>query len=154
MRVSKYVTLAEATKSDTAIKNGIKNEPNATELNNMQHVASRIFDVVREHFGVPIAVTSFFRGEALNALVGGSKSSQHCKGEAMDVDADKLGGVSNSEIFNFILNNLEFDQLIWEFGDDYNPDWVHFSLVRFGTNRKQVLRAIKENGKTKYIPYV
>lgn len=154
MRVSKYVTLAEATKSDTAIKNGIKNEPNATELNNMQHVASSIFDVVREHFGVPIAVTSFFRGEALNALVGGSKSSQHCKGEAMDVDADKLGSVTNAEIFHYIKDNLEYSELIWEFGTDEQPSWVHFSLKRFGGNEKETLKAIKVNGKTKYIPYV
>ena len=108
-----------------------------------------VFVPLREHFGVPIGVTSFFTDSITNAVIGRSDNSQHSKGEAIDIDADVYGKVTNREIFYYILDNLPFDQLIWEFGDECNPRWVHVSLKAFG-NRKQVLRAYKENGETKY----
>ena len=102
--------------------------------------------------GGAIKVTSFFRSEKLNQAIGGSVSSQHCQGRAIDID-DVYGYKTNAEMFNYIKNNLDFDNLIWEFGTDDNPDWVHVSYVSNERNRGQVLRAIKENGKTKYLNY-
>ena len=113
----------------------------------MQNLAKNVFEPLRIFFDEPIRVNSFFRSEALNIKVGGSKTSQHCKGEAFDIDA--LNGITNKELFDYILNNLEFDQLIWEYGDEKNPDWVHVSLKMNGQNRGQVLRAT-ENGYLKY----
>jgi len=104
---------------------------------------------VREHFKVPISVTSGYRSKKLNKLIGGAKNSEHVEGRAFDLDADVFGGVTNKEIFDFIKTNLEFNQLIWEFGDDNNPDWVHVSY-REGENKKRVLRAVKVKGDTLY----
>ena len=115
----------------------------------MVHVAENVFQPVREHFDTPIYVSSFFRSEALNKAIKGSSSSTHMKGEAMDLDADVYGKVTNAQIFHYIKDNLEFDQLIWEFGTDKNPDWVHVSLSK-GTNRKQILVAKRVDGKTVY----
>lgn len=141
--ISPNVTYTEATKSDTAIKHGIDNTPNELQLANMRSVAQNIFQPVRNRFRVPIAITSFFRSEKLNRKIGGSRTSQHCAGEAMDIDADVMGMVSNREIFNYIKDNLVFDQLIWEFGDNYEPAWVHVSFKRIGINRGQILKAVK-----------
>jgi len=151
-RISKYISYAEATKSNTAIKYGIDNKPNEHQLKAMKMVASNVFDKVREHFGVPIYVSSFFRSKLLNTKIGGSKSSDHIDGEAIDIDADVFGGVTNKEIFDYIKENLEFDKLIWEFGDDDNPSWVHVSYVS-GNNRKIVMKATKINGRTSYLFY-
>jgi hypothetical protein len=112
-------------------------------------VAEKIFQPVREHFKVPISVTSGYRSKKLNKLIGGAKNSEHVEGRAFDLDADVFGGVTNKEIFDFIKTNLEFNQLIWEFGDDNNPDWVHVSY-REGENKKRVLRAVKVKGDTLY----
>ena len=157
-KLSQNITYTEATKSDTAIKFGIDNTPNALQLANMRSIAENIFQPIRHKFRVPIGITSFFRSEKLNTKIGGSKTSQHCTGEAMDIDADVYGMVSNREIFNYIKNYLSFDQLIWEFGSDSEPAWVHVSFKRIGHNRGQVLRAIKEKNwqgrlVTKYIIY-
>jgi zinc D-Ala-D-Ala carboxypeptidase len=143
-KISENVSYTEATKSDTAIKYGIDNTPNDWQLENMRAVAQAIFQPLRTRFRVPIAVTSFFRSEKLNKKIGGSSTSQHCKGEAMDIDADVFGMVSNREIFNYIKTHLDYDQLIWEFGNDYDPDWVHVSFKNEGVNRNQALRAYKE----------
>jgi hypothetical protein len=103
------------------------------------------------HFGVPIHISSGYRSEALNKFIKGSSSSQHCKGEAIDIDMDgSSSGVTNADVYNFIKDNLEFDQLIWEFGTDKNPDWVHVSYTK-GKNRKQKLKAVRANGKTSYV---
>ena len=149
--ISKNITFAEATKSQSAIRLGIKNEPNEEQIEAMKYVAENIFERVRSHFGnKPIAISSFFRNFATNKAVGGSQTSQHCKGEAMDIDADTFGGITNKEIFNYIKDNLDFDQLIWEFGTNNNPDWVHVSLTK-GLNKRQVLKAAKDaNGRTFY----
>jgi len=150
-KISKYCSYSEATKSDTAIRLGINNEPNFEHLQNMQSVANKIFDVVREEIGEPLKVSSFFRNEALNRAIGGASSSQHTLGEAIDIDSEN--DQYNAEIFHFIKDNLVFDQLIWEFGDEENPSWVHVSLKRIGTNRGQVLKAVKEGKKTVYINF-
>jgi zinc D-Ala-D-Ala carboxypeptidase len=149
MKLSENLTLAECCKSATAIKNGIDNTPHGDHVDNLFNTAQQIFQPIRDHFGVPIKVTSGYRSEALNAKIGGSKTSQHSKGEALDLDADVFGGITNQEIFEFVRDYLDFDQLIHEFGDESNPDWVHISYSSKG-NRKQVLRAYKVGGQTKY----
>ncbi len=143
MKISKNISFKEAIRSSTAIRKGIFNEPNGDELEAMLLVAEKIFQPLREEFGA-IRINSFFRCSALNVAVGGSKSSQHCKGEAIDVDA--LNGVTNKELFNYIKDNLDFDQLIWEYGTDEEPAWVHFSYTNKRENRKQVLKAVKGQG--------
>jgi len=154
MQVSEHVSLFEATKSDTAIKNGIDNNPDPTQLESMKLIATKVFEPVRAFFGKAIGITSFFRSLLLNARIGGASSSQHCKGEAMDLDGDIYGLISNASIFNYIKDNLDFDQLIWEFGTDEEPDWVHVSYRKLG-NRKQILKSVhnKKTGKTDYIQY-
>lgn len=149
--ISKYISYTEATKSEYAIRNDIPNVPTDENIEAMQLVGQKLFDRVREHFGKPIGVTSFYRSQALNKAIGGSVTSQHTSGEAIDIDADVYGGVTNKEIFDFIKDNLTFDQLIWEFGNNDNPDWVHVSYAP--VNRGQVLRAIRSNGKTTYQTY-
>lgn len=149
MKLSDNLSLAEVTKSATAIRKGIANTPTATHLIALKELSKNIFQPCREHFGKPLAVTSGYRSEELNELIGGSKSSQHSKGEALDLDADVFGGFSNAELFNYIKNHLNFDQLIWEFGNNNNPAWVHCSYKTQG-NRNEVLIAVKTNGKTTY----
>lgn len=153
-KISENISFKEATKSDAAIRLGIKNIPSEKELEAMKAVAENIFEPLRKWHGKPIAITSFYRSKELNKKIGGSPNSQHCLGEAIDIDADIYNnGISNKNIFEYILNNLEFDQLIWEFGDNENPAWVHVSFTQKRKNRKEVLKAIKENGKTKYVKY-
>lgn len=152
MRLSDNLTLAEVTKSATAKRKGISNEPTIEHMENLKAVAQNIFQPVRDHFGKPIAVTSGYRSADLNKAIGGSSTSQHCKGEAIDMDADVFGGVTNREIFEYIKDHLDFDQLIYEFGDENNPDWVHCSFISKG-NRRQVLRALRKNGRTSYELY-
>lgn len=151
-KISKYVTYAEVTKSNQATALKLANIPNATQLNNLRLVCSNVFDKVREHFGKPIGISSGFRSVELNAKIGGSKTSQHCEGKALDVDGDLYGGISNKDLFYYIKENCIFDQLIWEFGSENAPDWVHVSYNE-GKNRGQVLRALKSGGKTIYKPF-
>jgi zinc D-Ala-D-Ala carboxypeptidase len=149
MMLSKNLSLVEATKSATAIKHGIANEPTQEHLQNLKLVAEHVFQPIREHFNKPLALSSGYRSVALNELIGGSTRSQHSKGEAIDIDGDVYGGISNGDIFYFIKENLEFDQLIWEFGTNENPAWVHVSYNK-GKNRREVLMAYKDKGQTKY----
>lgn len=150
MRLSKNLTLAEVTKSATAIKNGISNNPSIEHMENLKAVAENIFQPLRDHFNMPIAVTSGYRSKDLNDIIGGSTTSQHSKGEALDLDADVYGGLENYQLFHRIKDHTDFDQLIWEFGDDENPAWVHVSYKRNLNNRGEVLQAVKQNGKTIY----
>jgi hypothetical protein len=151
MNLSKNLTLAEVTKSTTAKRLGIDNTPDEWTTENLRQVAINIFQPLREAFGCPIYVSSGYRSAELNTAIGGSTRSQHVEGRALDLDADVYGGCTNSQIFNWIKENLEFDQLIWEFGDDDNPDWVHVSYVYDGINRKRCLKACRDNnGKTYY----
>ena len=151
-QLSPNLSLAEVTKSDTAIKNGINNQPTQEHYENLVAIANKVFQPIREHFGKPIMVSSGYRSLALNKKVGGSATSAHCSGEALDLDADTFGGMTNADIFNFIRQNLDYDQIIWEFGTHKNPDWVHVGYRRNGGNRKQNLKAVKVAGKTKYLP--
>jgi hypothetical protein len=149
--VSAHLSLDECTKSDTAKRRGINNTPPTKALNNLKLLAQKVFEPIRLHFGVPIYITSAYRSPELNKAIGGSSTSQHMYGEAMDIDMDGRGSkVTNADIFNYIKNNLVFDQLIWEFGTDSNPDWVHVSYESDGVQRKQILRAKKVNGKSTY----
>ncbi len=150
MQLSKNLSLREATKSTTALRRGIDNTPDEHEIKNLERIAHAIFQPLRDHFDTPIAVTSGFRCKELNSAIGGSRTSQHMSGEALDLDADVYGGVTNAQIFDFIATRLEFDQLIWEFGDDDEPAWVHVSLKR-EDNRGRKLKAVREDGRTTYI---
>jgi hypothetical protein len=152
MRLSENLSLAEVIRSDSAKRNGISNEPTPEHIENFKKLAENIFQPIRKHFGKPIHISSGYRSAALNKAIGGAASSQHCTGEAIDIDMDGTA-ITNAEIFNYIKNNLSFDQLIWEFGTDKNPDWVHVSYESTGKQRKQVLKAIKQGGKTSYVPY-
>jgi hypothetical protein len=155
MKLSEHFTLAELTPSSTAKRLGIKNEPTPEHLECLKGLATNVLDKVREHFDKPIWVSSGYRSKALNdATPGSSPTSQHCLGEAADLDQDGRGtGVSNKMVFDYIKDHLEFDQLIWEFGTDANPDWVHVSFSK-KRKRKQVLKAVRVKGKTQYIPYL
>ena len=148
-RISKHITYKEAIRSNTALRLNINNIPNDYEISNMVGIASNVFEPLREYVGGPIKINSMFRSEALNRAIGGSSRSQHCQGRAIDLD-DTFGHKTNAEMFNYIKNNLNFDQLIWEFGDDTNPDWVHVSFVSNDENRGRCLKAEKVNGKTSY----
>lgn len=150
MKLSKHLSLREVTKSNTADRLGLDNNPDNRQLANLKTIASEVFEPVRVYFGTPIGISSGFRGVELNKAVRGSKTSQHCKGEALDLDADMFKGVKNSEIFNYIKDILDFDQLIWEYGTDDEPNWVHVSYVSKAENRNQILKAVKGKGYTKY----
>ena len=154
MQVSKYVAISEVTSSDTAKRKGISNMPTPEHLENLKVTCEAVHTPIREHFGKPIFISSAYRSAALNKAIGGSSSSDHCNGRALDLDQDDKGtGVTNKMVFDFVKDNLEFDQLIWEFGTEKNPDWVHVGY-RKGANRKQILRAVRDaKGKTSYIPY-
>jgi len=154
MKLSEHLDLAEVTRSETAKRKGISNEPTPEHLENFKKLAQNIFEPIRKHFGVPIHISSGYRSKALNTAIGGSLTSQHCSGEAIDIDMDgSSNGVTNKMVFEFIKANLNFDQLIWEFGTKDAPDWVHVSFETSGKQRKQILRAIKSGGKTAYQPY-
>jgi hypothetical protein len=154
MKLSEHLDLAEVTRSDSAKRKGISNEPTAEHLENFKKLAENIFEPIRKHFGVPIHLSSGYRSKALNTAIGGSLTSQHCTGEAIDIDMDgSANGVTNKMVFEYIKANLNFDQMIWEFGTKDNPDWVHVSYESTGKQRKQILRAVKAGGKTTYQPY-
>jgi hypothetical protein len=148
-RISKHISYKEGVYSRTAQRLGIDNNPSEYELTNMQVIAENIFEPLREWVNGPIAINSFYRSADLNKAIGGSSKSQHCQGRAMDID-DTFGHKTNAEMYYWIKNNLDFDQMIWEFGDNDNPNWVHMSYVSEDTNRNRCLKAYKENGKTKY----
>ena len=148
-KISKHISYKEGVYSTTALRRNIANNPNEEQLNNMKLIAEKIFEPLRAWVGGPIKINSFFRGADLNKAIGGSTRSQHCKGQAMDID-DTFGYKTNAEMYHYIKDNLEFDQMIWEFGDDKNPAWVHVSYVSEEKNRHRCLRAVKKGGKTHY----
>ena len=149
--ISKHITLKEATKSETATKLGISNMPNATELACMKLLAEKCFEPLREWYAKPITVNSFFRSAKLNSSISGSSgTSQHCLGQAIDISAGSKP--ENKKLFTWVKENLDFDQLIYEYGDDTGCDWVHISYKATG-NRKQILRCSKVNGKPNYTTY-
>jgi zinc D-Ala-D-Ala carboxypeptidase len=147
--ISKHISWNEAVKSKTAEKNEIENIPNENQIQEMKKLAKNIFEPLREWAEHPIGVNSFFRSPELCLKLKSKATSQHTKGQAIDIDS--LGDKSNADLFYYIKDNLNFDQLIWEFGDDENPDWIHVSFVSNSANRGNVLKAIKKNKKTQYI---
>ena len=149
MKISDHITYAEAIHSQTAKRKGIDNTPNPNQVETMKLTAEKIFEPLRKWVGGPIKVNSFFRSAELNTAIGGSKTSQHCKGQAIDID-DVYGNKTNAEMYNWIKDNLNFDQMIWEFGTDDNPDWVHISYVGEDENRNRCLKAERKDGKTVY----
>ena len=161
MQLSKNLALAEVTRSETAKRKGISNMPTPEHIENFKKLAENVFQPIRDHFGCPIHISSGYRSEALNKAIGGAgkmvngkyiPSSQHCTGEAIDIDMDGTS-ITNKQVFDFIKEHLEFDQLIWEFGTDANPDWVHVSYESTGKQRKQVLKAVKKGSATSYVPF-
>jgi len=148
MKLSDNFTLAEMVRSQTARRLNIDNTPNEHQIEFMRELCVNVLQPIRDEFG-PVRVTSGLRVPELNRAIGGSSSSQHCalNGAAADIDF----GDNNAPVFKWICENVIFDQLIWEFGDESNPDWIHVSY-NYGKNRGQILRAVKRNGKTKYIP--
>ena len=148
--ISKHISYKEGVYSTTATRKGIDNTPNDEQLTNMELVADEVFEPLRVYTGGPIKINSFFRCPELNKAIGGSYTSQHCKGQAIDID-DTFGRMSNAEMYHWIKENLDFDQMIWEFGDDDNPNWVHVSYVSPEDNRNRCLKAYKEKGSTKYM---
>jgi hypothetical protein len=152
MKLSEHLDLSEVIRSESAKRKGITNMPTEAHIANFKLLAEKVFQPIREHFRCPIHISSGYRSKELNAAIGGSLTSQHCSGEAIDIDMDGTpNGVTNRMVFDYIKDNLEFDQLIYEFGDKENPDWVHVSYESSGKQRKQVLKAVRAGGKTQYV---
>lgn len=152
-RISTHITYSEAIKSDTAKRMQLRNTPTEEQLENMTLLANKVFEPLREYFREPVRISSFFRSQEVNKSVGGSTTSQHTTGEAMDICAFASSGYTNADLFYYVLEKLVFDQLIWEFGTDRNPDWVHVSYSAKGKNRRKALKAIRVNGKVSYKPF-
>ena len=152
MQISEHLNLSEIIRSESAKRFGFSNMPTEEHINNLKLLADNIFEPIRGHFRCPILISSGYRSKELNDKIGGASSSQHLKGQAIDIDMDGSDyGTTNTDIFNYIKNNLPFDQLIWEFGNEIKPDWVHVSYS--SRNRKEILKATRVNGKVKYIVY-
>ena len=147
--ISEHISYKESVYSRTATRLNIDNNPNDRQLLNMETIADEVFEPLRMWVGGPIKINSFFRSPELNTAIGGSTKSQHCQGQAIDLD-DTFGRATNAEMYEFIKEHLDFDQIIWEFGNDDSPDWVHVSYVSAQENRKRCLLAYKEKGKSKY----
>jgi hypothetical protein len=153
MKLSENLELSEVIRSESAKRLGVNNTPTAEHIENLKALAENIFQPIRDHFGVPIRISSGYRSAALNLKIkGASKTSQHSSGEALDLDNDGTS-ITNKEIFDFIVENLDFDQVIAEFPKNSQPSWVHVSYNAKGNQRKQILVAKKINGKTVYIHY-
>lgn len=146
MKLSKYFTLSEMIKSQAAIRKGIDNMPSPDETEALKALCENVLDYIRVRYNKPVMVNSGFRSKKVNTLIGGSKNSQHTKGEAADIE---IPGVDNLELAYWIVDNLDFDQLISEFYEPGDPQsgWVHISWNRNG-NRKQVLTINKSGTKS------
>ena len=145
MKLSEHLELSEVIRSESAKRNGISNMPTAEHIENFKILATKVFEPIREHFGVPIRISSGYRSSELNKCVGGSATSQHSSGEAIDIDQDATT-ITNKQVFEYIKDNLAFDQLINEF----NYAWVHVSYKANGKQRGEVLEAYKLGVVTKY----
>ena len=148
MKLTENFSLAEMTKSETALRQGLDNTPGDEEIDNLRKLAENVLQPIREAYGRGVKVNSGFRHPDVNAAVGGSRTSDHCKGQAADIE---IPGIANADLAQWIVDNCEFRQVILEFYTPGIPDsgWVHVSYVE-GDNKKQVLTAMKENGKTVY----
>jgi len=151
MQLTKNFHLSEFTKSNTATRHGIKNNPTGEHISNLQLLCENILQPLRDHLNSPIRITSGYRGKELNDLVNGSSSSDHCHGKAGDLEFWIDGKEKNSVIFHAIKSlDLSFKQMIWEFGDEDQPNWIHISYCKDNA-KKQILKAVKLEGKTQYI---
>ena len=151
MKLSKNLSLSEVTKSNTAMRRGIDNSPTETHIENLKYIAEKVFQPIRNHFGVPIYISSGYRSQALNEVIGGSPRSFHSHGMALDLDQDgRNRGVSNADVFFYIKECLPFTELIWEFGDENNPNWVHVAIAEGREDEKKIKIAEKINNKTQY----
>ena len=151
MKLTENFSLNELTKSQTAERKGIDNTPSAEHQENLKSLCEMILQPIRDHFGQVVSVSSGYRSPELCVAIGSSTKSQHAKGQASDFE---IFGISNKELADYIDQNLDYDQLIleyWKGEDEPNSGWVHCSYTN-GNNRKQYLRAYKENGSTKYEP--
>jgi hypothetical protein len=150
MNLTKNFTLKELTKSETAVRHDVDNQPNEEQIESLRLLCEKILQPVRDHYGKPVRINSAFRCAELNRLTGGSATSDHCKGQAVDFEID---GVSNDELARWVQENLEFSQLILEFFQPGIPDsgWVHASYNPQAL-KAQVLTATKVAGKTQYLP--
>ena len=149
-RISEHISYEEATESATAERLGIENIPSEEAIAAMKLIARKVFEPLRKFWKWPIWISSFYRCPEVNKGLRGSKTSQHMSGEAMDIDAQVYGHLTNRDVFEYIRGNCQFDQLIWEEGTDLEPAWVHVSYSAKG-NRMQVLRKYKIKGKVKYV---
>lgn len=158
MKISAHISLAEAIRSEAATRKGIPNDPTPEHLENMKIWAEKVFEPLRSYISTkrkkdsPIHINSIYRSPAVNKAIGGSKTSQHCLGLAGDIEAH-YPDFTNKDLFLAIKDRGVFDQLIWEFGDNKEPAWVHVSYNPAG-NRKQILKALSKNGKTVYEPFI
>lgn len=157
-KLSEHLSLQEIIKSQTATRNGFQNTPTAEHLDNLRIMANELFEPIRDAVSAdrgkdtPIPISSGYRSKKLNDAIGGSSRSQHSIGRAIDMDLDGwYEDFSNADLFFLIVEDLDFDQIIWEFGDDQNPNWVHVSYVSAEKNRKKITMAFKKDGKTHYI---
>ena len=148
MKLSEHLDLSEIIRSDSAKRNGISNMPTQEHIENFKILATKVFEPIREHFGVPIRISSGYRSAELNKCIGGSATSQHSTGEAIDIDQDGTT-ITNKQVFDYIKDNLAFDQLINEF----NYAWVHVSYKANGKQRGEILEAYKVGPVTKYRLY-
>jgi zinc D-Ala-D-Ala carboxypeptidase len=148
--ISEHISYDEAVRSNTAKRKGIRNIPNPDQLGNMKRLAENVFEPIRKHFNSPIRINSFYRSGALNKAIGGSSTSQHCLGQAIDID-DTYGGFKNMDVVYWVQENLSFDQMIIEYPVNGEPQWVHISYVSDFQNRKRILVAKRISGKTTYL---
>ena len=150
MKLTENFSLSEMIKSETALRHGLENNPGDAEIANLKLLAEKVLQPIRNHYKTGVKVNSGFRHPEVNAAVGGSKTSDHCKGQAADIE---IPGVANADLAEWIKGNLEFTQLILEFYTPGIPDsgWVHVSYDKSNL-KKQVMTAMKENGKTVYKP--
>ena len=152
MIISEHLSLSELIRSDSAKRLGVTNMPTAEHIINLKALAENIFEPIRAHFRCPIYISSGYRSAELNKALNGAKSSQHLKGEAIDIDMDgSSNGVTNAMVYDFIITKLDFDQVIWEHGNTENPAWVHVSYKKNGPQRHDILRAVLIDGGTKYV---
>ena len=151
MNLSKNFTLCELTKSQTAIRLGIDNTPSSQQIFHLQNLCENVLQKIRDRFEKPVIVSSGFRSIELCHAIGSSAKSQHAKGQAADIE---VLNVDNKVLAEWIKNNLIFDQLILEFYKESDPQsgWIHISYVN-DNPRKQSLKAYKDKGKTRYIPW-
>lgn len=149
MQLTKNFFLKEFILSPTAVRMGIDNYPGPGEIAALEALSLNVLQPLRSWYGHSIRVASGFRSPALNSYIGGANKSQHKKGEAADIDTV----TDNAKLFNYIKNNLPFDQIIWEFGDDENPDWIHVSYRADGNNRKEVLKAYRDEYGVHYVSF-